>query len=633
VVGRTLWLSGIPVYDPEKGEYFQLTDEDFKRVSKDLKEAISQDLHKQVIGLAKAVKMTVQLAPVVDDLGMKSLELRSAEELMETYRALRDEPVTRCWRRCSHWWYKRKCRNYDAKVKELTNKRNEILGGKKRIAGSAFVTFEDKAHCDHFLKARPHCIRCRAHAYFTFGKPPFTSVTLQCARAPHPSDMNWANLHIRAPIAVLRFIIATTLLVFAMVMLVTPVTISSQIDLIIPAIRQRLKVVEKMFSDHQVREEAEFWVEVSRQLPAMLLVVINSVVLPDCIRRVASTARAVRYSSMEVIQLHLNYIFLILNTILIPFLGLSSIGALVEWGRHRMSAPFSLMLPRIIRTMMGSSGALALRYILNCAFVTNTSSLLQFPQLLCRAYSRRVARTPRECVEAEEKIPFAWGYWYAWELSIFTMAICLSSAVPCVLPCATIFFGLQRVVDRHNLLSGVYAVGAQAENLFIIRVLHYMRGIIALWWFLMGFGFIITLKQVFGVVSYDHWDYRSRHFLIKASACMLISSAVLICFCSWWHLQKYLHDSQFQIVDVAERGLLRACCPYFFGRKRGASDYRNIQDEDYESDFGEWEKVENKKMGSYAHRLDSPSIEERQEDNGNLQWDARSALVYKCGAI
>jgi len=652
VIQRTLWLSGIPVYDDEKREYFLLPDEDFKRVSKDLKEAIKSELNVNILGLSQDVKMHVELVPVYTSLDEVSLNLRNAKETREHYSALLNSYHKTCWQRCRSWGYLRRCRALALRIAELEAQEKNILENKKRIAGSAMITFKEKAHSDHFLRKRPHCLQCRAHAHFTFGKPPFTSVTLQCMRAPHPSDVAWVNLHIGPTEQVFRFVLSSSILFVVMVVLVGPVTISSQIDVILPALEDKLKVVDKYFSTGGRQQETAFWTAVSKQLPAMILVAINSMLLPDFIKRISSSVRAVRYSTMEVVQLHLNYIFLVLNAMVIPFLGLSSIGALVEWGKDRISAPFSVLLPRIISTMMTNSGVFALRYILNCACMTTTNSLLQIPQIFALAHSRRVARTARECVEAEEKWGFSWGYWYAWALSIFTMGTCMSSAIPSILPFGALFFGLQFSVDRHNLLFGVYTFGGHSENLFIIRAIHYLRCIIGLWWFLMSFTLLVNLESSGSLglptaAGDNHFvppDVRDHHFVVKAVSGVLLAGSLIIPFCSWCNLQLILFDSQFEVVDVSERGLFRRLCCCCFAccclEKKAAAEYRDVNEageDDYESDFGEWERIPAQEMLPLQQEMlplqegDGAATYDFKKER--LKWDAKSALRHTVDAF
>jgi len=102
---------------------------------------------------------------------------------------------------------------------------------------------------------------------------------------------------------------------------------------------------------------------------------------------------------------------------------------------------------------------------------------------------------PSAIMDAEEPWVFAWGYWYAWNISILTIGLVLGSLVPCASVFVAFFFTIQHAVDRHNLKHRIYGHGPdiEIENLLVVRVLHYMRCIIALWWCLGG---SILLKEL-----------------------------------------------------------------------------------------------------------------------------------------
>jgi len=565
-IQRTLWLSDLPVYDHETNQPFLFHDEDFCRVAEDLETAINQELRRSTLGLFTAAEMHVQVAPVVDEWYAVSLSLRNAQEHLEVLRSSMQVHRRGWWGALVMRWYGRRNRLCAAEVARLQLDLERIVAGPKRISGAAFITFFTSQHRDHFLKNKPRCWQFRDHAYFSFGRPPFASATLACMRAPHPSDVNWMNLHVTRWEQRVRFFTLTTLLLIAMVVLVTPVTISSQLKAIIPTVERHVDAVARWFDCENAVEvlssrSAEF---AYNQLPAIILVVINSLLLPDCISRISTAVKPHRHSSSEVIQLHLNFAFLVLTAIIIPFLGLQSIDGLVAAAKMRISHHPSLLVPRIsrvvLRRLMHSPGIFALRYILNCACLTNTNSLLQIPQLVYRAYARRVATTPRESVEAEKVWVFAWGYWYAWTISIFTIGICMSSAVPSTLPCAALFFSLQHAVDRYNLMHRIYSHGPdiESENLLATRVLHYMRCVIAVWWCLMACGFLLSARHL----PARSWEAGVPLWCVEATAGLLMVLSVALVIFSFWSHQSILHDNQFHNVDMAERGLSSTGGPF-----------------------------------------------------------------------
>merc|ERR1719296_494763 len=125
-------------------------------------------------------------------------------------------------------YYARQAARTHKKVIKLGMQVEQIAKNSKHISGSAFVTFADPSHRDHFLKEKPQCWKCRNYTFFTFGRPPFASMTLNCMRAPHPSDVNWLNLHVPTWRQNAVGLTCVTLLIITMVTIITPVTLTSQ---------------------------------------------------------------------------------------------------------------------------------------------------------------------------------------------------------------------------------------------------------------------------------------------------------------------------------------------------------------------------------------------------------------------
>eukprot|EP00928_Gymnodinium_smaydae_P031349 TRINITY_DN23033_c0_g1_i3.p1 TRINITY_DN23033_c0_g1~~TRINITY_DN23033_c0_g1_i3.p1 ORF type:complete len:195 (-),score=27.91 TRINITY_DN23033_c0_g1_i3:117-701(-) len=128
----------------------------------------------------------------------------------------------------------------------------------------------------------------------------------------------------------------------------------------------------------------------------------------------------------------------------------------------------------------------------------------------------------------------------------------MSSAVPSVLPCAALFFAVQYKVDGYNLMHLVYAHGAETENAFVIRALHYMRLIVASWWTLMGLSLAFSAKQMSVSGSWNA-QLSSRTFGYLAAS--LVAVAFVVALWSQCWIQAWLHDSQTQVVNVSSKGL------------------------------------------------------------------------------
>jgi hypothetical protein len=251
--------------------------------------------------------------------------------------------------------------------------------------------------------------------------------------------------------------------------------------------------------EHQWWSDLPFVRESSPQIASLVLIVINSVLLPELIYRMACAVREHRHSRAEILQLHLNFIFLGINTLLIPLTGSS----IIEIAKVYLPHPFQTAWAKVhnhflggawnqivegcaFHTFRNTKWSFFLRYIMNSACFSNTLSGLALPQIVYRECAKTFALTHRDEDDAVTPWPFPWGYWYAWSLNILATGLLLSMAVPLSLPCTALFFAIRHAVDQHNLCHNVYMSSFESEGTFVPRVLHYVRLIVATWWFFMG---------------------------------------------------------------------------------------------------------------------------------------------------
>jgi len=341
-----------------------------------------------------------------------------------------------------------------------------------------------------------------------------------------------------------------------MVLLTTPITASAQDN---PLGQQISTLLRRM---HLGRIRLDAWVpqplqvrllqRLREEVPAYLLVVVNTIVLPDMISRIALRIRTYRRSTEEVIQMHLNYVFLLINTMVIPFLGLTTIGYAFSTATHELATDASVtdLLPRLVDRLLHCRGIFALRYLIGAACITNFCSLMQPSQRLFRWLAKWRSITLRQRVEAELPFVFAWGYYYAWAMCAFTIGICMSSVIPGTLPCAALFFGLQYWVDKYNLTARIYQHGGfEAENLFAVRGIHYMRCIVATWWMMMGLTFTSSAKQQ---SLSGQWNATIPAIYVQYIGGSLVVASIGLVFYSWYTQQALLHDSHFQTVDLSQ---------------------------------------------------------------------------------
>lgn len=508
----------------------------------------------------------VYVALVLDEWCRTHTDLRHAQEMLAAYEEKEDlcrqelaEPELSWLRRLflepRLWWYDTKVSSMKPTIEVLKTNLETIHSGKKHMSGSAFVTFKDPHYRDKLLQeeqdesledAVSTFVTSRSYTYFSFGRPPFASVTLTCERAPHPSDVNWENLHVVWWHRELVFWVLASLLLFAMVGLVTFVRISELVVPILMVAQEELHALEKMpaWNDYVPTQVKDFvysmdnddiWKSLLNQVPTMILLFINSVVVPAAVTGIAACERTVKLSDAERTRMLVNFFFLFMNTVVVPFCGVASLTELLEKLQKALKEkpdpePFSGLI-------FASPGMFALKYIMNATFISSVNQLMQLPQRASRwCQLTFLAVTDRQKIDFQKPWEFFWGYWYAWTLSVFALGITMSVACPGTLLIGALFFFTKYNVDKYNLDNGIYACGTDVEGGLAVRVVCYIRVVVAMWWFAMG-----SLSYAIGVFDpHDNWTLDQRLWLRQGGVTLMVFGAVT-CARSWWLRSQQLH--------------------------------------------------------------------------------------------
>ncbi|CAJ1337006.1 unnamed protein product [Effrenium voratum] len=481
LINRTLWLTHLPNMDFQKGEPFTLKNEELEQVKGDLLNAIMDTLKAKNPGqqLDDAIE-AVHVVPVVTQWHALVQKRKQIGERKDYY-GFRDRKLAKSQRCCKpllrleQWWVDRQLRVYTRKYEDLQWAVSKIDSGTKQLSGSAFVTFQTEELKKDLAGELPSCLTCRTYSYWSFGRPPFSSVTLRCHQAPHPSNVNWCNLQVPESRRVCGYITGRLFLLVFMLLLVTPVAVTSELNLIVGFLKQHSDMVEQWlasisdrFANVNVNVDvksayAHLWEEISEQVPTITLVLINSLVLPPTIGLIADFQKFSLKSQDEKTQLRLNYFFLVVNQIAIPLLGISGIPALVailtqgvggSVQKHDIQTGLG-WAEALIAAVFSSPAAFAIKYLLNCAFMTSTNSLMNLPQLVFRFLMGDP--NPWE---------FSYGYWYAFSIGIIALGFGMGIYVPSLLPCAAMFFFMRYFVDKYNIGHGVYSPGVESLGSF-----------------------------------------------------------------------------------------------------------------------------------------------------------------------
>ncbi|ETW41354.1 hypothetical protein PFNF135_04339 [Plasmodium falciparum NF135/5.C10] len=112
-------------------------------------------------------------------------------------------------------------------------------------------------------------------------------------------------------------------------------------------------------------------------LSPFIVIFVNSIIQPALISCVSMIIGFIRKSSEHTYVLQGNFIFLILNTIIIPLLSLSPLSSIIK---VMYSDEIGQWSTRLGEYLFNSSGFFAMRYLLHCCFLTCANQLLQIPQ-------------------------------------------------------------------------------------------------------------------------------------------------------------------------------------------------------------------------------------------------------------
>jgi len=498
---RTLWLQWLPVEDAKRRRRFQLTDDDFEQVSSDLKNAFEEALREQeacLSGVRRRVSVAasmdphvpspidrVYVSPVVDDISDLSFKLRAAREKRTSYKEhLRHAvPFMKCW-------YRSQIRSQERAIVRHKGQLLEKMLSRKRLSGSAFITFRTTVERNRVMALdNTRCLginmqRITGFFYFTFGRPPFSSVTLRCELAPHPDEVIWQNLHIGFWERQIRFWTLSCLVLVGLAAGVTPAITNGISN------AKNMPIFSTMLAG---------WETLLLRVKAEVLLVINSLVLPQCLYLIAVAERTMRKSIVEARQLTLNFAFLVLNIAGLPLLDKEAVNKawkyvwdMLELDTNGGSGHAHRVIHDFLEEMsilyLKSTGLLCVQYLFSAALLSSTVALLAqvWMPLVGKLLSALFSVTPRERRENMEPWPFAWGYFYAWTLSLTAIALWMSPETPGVLPVAATFFTMRARIDQHNLSLGVYSCGSEDSGQLAMKVLGYLRRIVAMFWLFVG---------------------------------------------------------------------------------------------------------------------------------------------------
>lgn len=307
--------------------------------------------------------------------------------------------------------------------------------------------------------------------------------------APPPGDVAWKNLHVAPHHQRFRVVAFTVLLFMLCWLMVCPLSLWDRLHFLFIGVKHELN------DDHILR------VLITGYLPPLVILGINSLVIPQCIWYAAKWERWWRKSERQRMVLHMNLFFMVINSMIIPLTCFHSLQTLVEYLATTPPTEWNVALGGTF--FFSSSASLALRYMVNSTFLSSAAQLLQIPQFLTTKILLALAVTERDRMMAFCKWPFDFGFWYACCLAAFFICLVFSIVAPLILPCGTAFFIVKYYIDHYNFTRGVVSVNMESQGALARAVESYMWLGLAFYHFCMSGFFIVQGFKTLGAFLFS----------------------------------------------------------------------------------------------------------------------------------
>lgn len=512
LIDRTLWLKWLPTGDSKRHRRFALGDDEFRRVGRDLSRALEKTIVEQFAGAEYKSMMFAEgsvaggieddgdeITPLSDMSIIDSVEvIPNVKEWMEVSSGLSrakesavayEELLTTCDAK-KRPMYQAKHRAMLAKVTKLRLRLLEITLSKKNLSGSAFVTFRHPTYRNQILNNDPpRCWEIQRQlaggSFYTFGRPPFASVTLKVEQAPHPDDVRWENLQVPTLSRALTFNLTQLVLLGLMLTIVTP----EAVDVLLRPVVDSMGRMNRLMSP-----SLGFFSWLQKNAGPWVMLLINNCILPEAIYYIALAERSKRMALLDIRQLSLNFFFLCVNLVVLPFFGERDPARLLAnltdtfWGEdsdHVVQNIVNFIGVCFFRT----NGNFTLKYLLSSAFLTNGSGLLAPLRIEWTMWFKLnyLALTATDKEQAVKPPIYSWGYWYAHGLAITALSLFSCCLYPAALPVTWVFFLVKNKLDRFNLDRRTWELGSENKGVLTISVAVRMRSIVGMWWLVIGF--------------------------------------------------------------------------------------------------------------------------------------------------
>jgi hypothetical protein len=589
---RTVWLTGIPDSDLEAGHWFSLEAGDVSQVEKDIVQAIERMLYQKL----------------VKD---KTEENKSCSYARHDERRLAAVEVCRVIPALSKQFmgdFSREGLSEYMQEKQI-EKTGEMLQrvARMQLSGSAFITFKDTQmygsgkdlanmlRCEDYqgeeaerrtaddfgdilcvcTPKKATCMRrprwFRRYSHFSFGRPPFSTVTLRCYSVPDPSNICWDHLHRNRNRKAYMVITNVLLFLFALVLTSIPV-LTSVLQPVMSGARTVIHYAENLANTTSTNGSSatdiclnktkglqmacDFFLQpatittlVENQAPLWIIQLTNQAILPALISVISYYAYHSRKTSRCANEFHMNLFYFIMNTVFLPILGGSAIAAItvlhindiagfggklfldfLQMSKDAQGGVSNVDLIDQMRHGLNNDGnnIFFTKHVIGCTLFSSAWALLDPIQSMTKMWCRANGGIPKPWI-------FDRGYWYAWVLSIYVVVHTFGFLIPTLLPIGTAFFFLRYWVDKYTLqVERRYVCESSTEGNLSGQAWFAMKGSCGVILGLQGLSFIgldkfwhmgdVTLDEAGGselTLQIVKWIFRLSGFFFVAVGALI----------------------------------------------------------------------------------------------------------------
>jgi hypothetical protein len=269
--------------------------------------------------------------------------------------------------------------------------------------------------------------------------------------APDPEDLIWDALTVDKWAFTCRSFCVNVLLVIGLCIFTTPIAfITFASGVASPQVQNDIQSTYTKFVGELRLLSPALGDFLFGFLPQLLLVICDAWLLFALSLASKSIEPHHTHSGREVSLFRKSFWFLLFNTLLLPSLALSSIGAFVGDLFQNEVSPFALLG----RAFATSSGAFTLTFIATQTWVGASMDVTRLSERLyfmARGYARPWASAEDRRQARLAKFEFDYGTEYALALTMFSLCIVFATVAPPILIFGVSYFIVKQATDDHSL--------------------------------------------------------------------------------------------------------------------------------------------------------------------------------------